>query len=310
MENHTRETEAEAGESLAERGHPQPAVGLELFHERDLEERDEEPVQAHEQAVGQRGVAGGGDGPRHHADVGKEEQREGKRHRGHLQVDPVPEGAFGRRGETRSGRPLPRLRPRLGDEEVNNQAVEERGEPVPEEQEPPAPVREESADGHPHRETQVHGHAQGGEAGHAVGGGQQVTDDRGGGRPVEVGHEPEEYEQGDKDPHGGRESQAHGQDPAAEKTHHQGPAAPEAVGQETSRQDGDDGARPVGGEQLRHLGLPQVELAKEHDGEKGHDEGARPVDEGAGDEEAHGTRKAGEELQGAREHGSTLAAAP
>jgi hypothetical protein len=53
-----------------------------------------------------------------------------------------------------------------------------------------------------------------------------------------------------------------------------------------------------------------MELAKEDDGEIGHDEGAHLVDEGAGDQKTHRTRKAGEELEGALEHGSTLAAAP
>ena len=278
------------------------AEALQTLHHRDLEERDQEPVRADEEAVDEGGIARGDrHRQRHHADVGEEDQREHEGHRDHLQVDPVEKG-IGRRAE-RGRRRLGLLRARLRDVDVDDDAVEERGQAIPEEEPAPVPVGEQPPHGHPEGEAEVDRHAEGGEAGGPLVRGQEVGDDRGCGGAVEVGHEAEQDEQGHEDPGRGSEAHGHREDAAAEEADHERPPAAQAVGQEAAGQDRHDGAGPVGEQQLRRLGLREPELAQQDDGEEGDDERPHLVDEGARDQQAHGRGQAGEEAERVLEHG-------
>ena len=215
--------------------------------------------------------------------MGEEDQREHESHEDHLQVDAVLEGIVRHRAPVR-GRRLELLRARLRDVDVHDHAVEERGQAVPEEEPAPVPVGEQPPHGHPEREAEVDRHAEGREARGPLVRGQEVGDDRGCGGAVEVGHEAEQDEQGHEDPGGGREAHGHREGAAAEQADHERPPPSQAVGQEAAGQDRDDGACPVGEQQLRGLRLREPELAQEDDGEEGDDERPHLVDERARDQ--------------------------
>ena len=226
-----------------------------------------------------------------------EGEGEGEGYEGELEADGVapwagsPRGVGGARGG-----------PSLGNEEVDDHAVEDGRHAVGEEHHAPAPVGEKAADGHSHREAEVGRRAERGKAHRALGGRKEVPDDRGGGRAIEIGHEAEGHEQRDEDTDGRGQAHQAREAAAAEEAQHHRQAPAETVGHHSAHEDRDERAGPVAGQEEADLRGRKLEFPPEDDGEVRDDEAPDAVDNGARDEQADRGRQPPQQGGGADQH--------